>query len=800
MSEISKQPSSAIHTVDNKDSTQINMVGGFSILVILIVMIAWISLYQMNRNQQQLKHVLDVHVVKLELINDMRRAARERTVAMQKLFLLDDPFEQDNVFLAFNQYGTEFAGSRNQYVEMSLDDQEKNILNRQGDLTNQNVPYQRMVIELVMDGKKQQAHDLLTDVAIPGQERVLQQLDFLYDLQKKAAEAAVLQQSEGYHQARSLILFIVIVIISIAILVALFVFLSTRQYQRALFESRQKAVVTLRSIGEAVVSIDSNGNIEYLNAQAEKLLSIHLDTVRGKSVEHYVTLYRGETLVAFDQLTHDSEATSDDNLEIHELNLRTRNKEYIIELTMSPIHDEGGELSGNVMVLRDVTTIRALDEEVKYQAAHDSLTGLFNRHEFERRIQRLLEQARQDQSEHAVCYVDLDMFKVVNDTCGHIAGDELLRQLSMLLQASIRKSDSLARVGGDEFALLLQNCPLDQATAIAEKFLSVIESFRFHWKNNSFQIGASIGVAPIRSDSGTLVDIIQTADFACYSAKDEGRNRVHTADLDMDMVETRRGHAHWMAQMQDALQHDRFELYCQEIQSLQQPTDNTRRVELLLRMKDEKGELVSPMAFIPAAERYHIMPQIDRWVIRKATTLLAQATSRRSSQQWFISINLSGQSFSDRTFLDYVLEQLDISGVRPENICFEVTETSAIRNLSDAIRFMNTLRGIGCQFSLDDFGSGLSSFAYLRNLPVDSVKIDGIFIRDLKNDFTHRAIVSSITHIAHTMKIKTIAEYIETEDIRKVAVELGVDFGQGYFFGKPVPFMPYLDNQNEANL
>ena len=768
-----------------------NIAGGFTILVILIVLVAGISLYKMHIDQARFQYVLDQHVGKLDLISEMRNAARERTIAMQKLILLDDPFEQDDIFLYFNRLGGQFARARLRYLDMALGDEEQAILDEQGRLTGANVPHQRRITELVAEGRKQEAHQLLVDVAIPGQDKVLEQLDRLHDLQKAAAQRAVALQASDYHQALTLIVIVVVLIITIAVVVAVVVFSSSRRYEKALFESRQKAVVTLRSIGDAVISVDESGRIDYMNMQAEKLTGLHLSEVNGQPLAEYLELYRQEQPVDYAALFKVDNDKG--GLQLHELILKARGQRHVVELTLSSLHDEAGLVSGNVMALRDISAIRALDEEVKYQAAHDSLTGLYNRHEFERRIQKLLERARIDQSEHAVCYFDLDMFKAVNDTCGHIAGDELLRQLAMVLQGAIRKTDTLARVGGDEFALLLQSCSIKEARAIAEKFLELVMDFRFHWQNHSFQVGASIGVAPIRSDSGTLVDIMQTADFACYSAKDAGRNRVHTAEVDTDMVETRRGHAYWMGQVKEALEHDSFEIYYQDIRPLNADSDQVRRAELLLRMRDEKGEPVSPMAFMPAAERYHIMPQIDRWVITRCLELLASAMLPPKGYQWYLNINLSGQSFSDSRFLDFVQTQIRDSGVDPEFVGFEITETAAISNLAGAIRFMNTLRGMGCHFALDDFGSGLSSFGYLKNLPVDAVKIDGLFIRDLTEDFTHRAIVSSITQIAHAMNIRTIAEYVETDEVCRIVSELGVDYGQGYLFGRPQPFQTLVD-------
>lgn len=773
-----------------KKRSQVGIAIGFSILLLLIFMTAWLSLSQMNQNQNQLQRVLDEHVTKLELINQMRHAARERTIAMQKITLLEDPFEQDEIFLSFNHFGAEFAKARLAYIALGLSPDEKAVLDMQDKFVGVNIPVQLSIVDLVMQGDMEEAHHLLIEHAIPVQDLIFKQLTQLHTMQRAAAEQAALNQSSNYTEARTLILLFVATIATLGIVVALVVFTRTRRFQQALYETREQAIVTLQSIGEAVISTNSHGLIEYINPQAASILGYTLAELYGKPLSDYLNLRQNDEPLDFAELMRTTTHSGERYFGAQGLALHTpvSNYKYLIELTAAPIFDQHRNITGTVIAMRDVTTLRALDDELNFQATHDGLTGLLNRHEFEQRVLSALEQTRINKNEHAVCYIDLDMFKAVNDTCGHIAGDELLRQLAMLLQESIRKTDALARVGGDEFALLLHSCDMNRAKTLADNLLNIIERFRFHWKNKTFKIGASIGIAPIRPDSGTLVSIMQSADFACYSAKDAGRNRVYSAESETDLVGRRRGDAQWMTRLHDAIENNMFDIYYQDIKSLHDKKDIIRHVELLVRMKNENGGIDSPMAFIPAAERYHLMPGIDRWIVKEATSILASARSQGLAMPWRISINLSGQSLSDQRFLQFVLDHIESNEIPPDCLCFEVTETCAISNLSGAIRFMNTLKGVGCYLALDDFGSGLSSFAYLKSLPIDSVKIDGIFIRDLEHDMTHRAIVSSIARVARVMNINTIAEFVENNETCNILKDIGVDYAQGYYFGHPMPF------------
>jgi diguanylate cyclase (GGDEF)-like protein len=425
------------------------------------------------------------------------------------------------------------------------------------------------------------------------------------------------------------------------------------------------------------------------------------------------------------------------------------------------------------------------EARLRYQASHDALTGLFNRHEFERRAKRLISTSQNDKKEHALCFMDLDQFRVVNDTCGHIAGDELLRQLGHVLQDAMRNSDILARLGGDEFGILMENCTENQARRAVTELQNTLQDFQFSWHRNSFRIGVSIGLVAISETTSSLTELLKQADAACYMAKDLGRNRIHVYQPEDTQIAQRHGEMQWVTRINQALEEGRYTLYAQNIVPLNKSTD--KQYELLLRMVGEDGNIITPESFLRAAERYDLMHKLDAWVVAKAFVTLASNPAFVEQTQ-FISINLSGQSITSDKFLDSVIAQIKELSIEASKICFEITETAAISNLRAASNFISSLRELGCHFALDDFGSGLSSFGYLKNLPVDYLKIDGMFVKDIVEDPIDYAMVRSINNIGHVMGMKTIAEFVESNEIKGMLKKIGVNYAQGYEIGRPQPF------------
>ena len=447
----------------------------------------------------------------------------------------------------------------------------------------------------------------------------------------------------------------------------------------------------------------------------------------------------------------------------------------------------------------DVTEARHLAERLSYQASHDALTDLLNRRGFEQRLRQMLEAAKVESVEHVLCYLDLDQFKVINDTCGHIAGDELLRQLGQLLRQHIRDRDSLARLGGDEFGILLERCSVTEATRVTTALRRAVDQFRFQWEDKVFTIGASIGLVSINETSESMESLLSMADAACYAAKDSGFNRTHIYEPDDEDLARRRGEMQWVTVINRALEEDWFQLYFQPLVPLSGGGDQSEGFELLLRMRMEDGPIVGPGSFFSAAERYNLATKVDRWVVGTAFDWFSR--HRASLERSLIcSINLSGNSLGDAEFLQYLIEQLEEKRLPPGKICFEVTETAAISNLTNATNFIIALKKRGCRFALDDFGSGLSSFAYLEHLPVDYLKIDGMFVKDIEDDPVHLAMVRSINEMGHVMGKQTIAEFVETEATLKKLREVGVDYAQGYGIARPRPLADLITDREKERV
>ena len=553
---------------------------------------------------------------------------------------------------------------------------------------------------------------------------------------------------------------------------------------QALFEEKEWAQVTLQSIGDGVITTDINGNIQFLNSVAEQLTGWKITETEGKELNEIFRTYNEETNLPTEnpviQCLREKRTVE---LSDHSVLIQKNGNHIAIEDSAAPIKNQDNEIIGVVLVFHDVTAARKLSQQLYYQARHDMLTDLINRREFEERLSRSIDQAKDKHFEHALLYMDLDQFKIVNDTCGHVAGDELLRQITSLLQLNMRQRDTLARLGGDEFALLLEHCEPEEALKISEHLCQIIQEFRFIWEDHSFTVGVSIGLVPINKDSENLSSVLSIADSACYSAKDAGRNRVHSYKEDSDTVVKRHGEMQWVTRINRGLELNQFILYHQEISPVGKQACGEKHFEILIRMQDESGNIISPGAFLPAAERYNLMPTLDRWVI--GTGLRTLSNNSNIDKLGLCSINLSGHSVGDKQFLDYVTSCIDESKVPAEKICFEITETATIVNLTSATRFIRALKNKGCLFALDDFGAGMSSFLYLKNLPVDFIKIDGGFVKDIIHDPMDFALVRSINDIGHVMGMQTIAEFVESEEVLEKLRSIGVDYAQGYYLGKP---------------
>jgi diguanylate cyclase (GGDEF)-like protein/PAS domain S-box-containing protein len=555
-------------------------------------------------------------------------------------------------------------------------------------------------------------------------------------------------------------------------------------YEDALFREKESAQITLRSIGDGVITTDANNQVEYVNPVAEELTGWKVDDASGRPIDEIFRGFHEETCEPLENPLAVSIRRDRAIKSVRPtLLIRRDGNELYIESTASPIRDGSGTVTGGVLVFHDVSESRDLNRRLSYHASHDILTGLVNRREFENRVERALRSAKARETSYALLYLDLDQFKIVNDSCGHSAGDALLGQLGALLKSKIRWRDTLARLGGDEFGVLLESCSLEEAMNTAETLRMAIGEYKFTWEERNFRLGVSIGVVPITADNEDVAGLLTAADSACAAAKEAGRNRIHSfQENDIDLMRRRR-ELQWAARINNALEDNRFELFRQTIQPLQ-GEENGSHYEILLRMRDENGGIISPGLFIEAAERYGITPSIDRWVIRSAFRWLVSEADERERLA-LCSINLSGQSLGDDKFLPFVVDQFQMSGIDATKICFEITETAAIASYSQANRFINALKELGCMFALDDFGTGLSSFGYLKHFPVDFLKIDGSFVKEILHDPIDREMVRSINEIGHLTGKQTIAEFAENEEIITMLRGMGIDYAQGYGVSEP---------------
>ncbi len=554
----------------------------------------------------------------------------------------------------------------------------------------------------------------------------------------------------------------------------------------SLSRSKRQAQYTLESISEGVITTDNDGRIDYMNLAAESLIGTNRDDAAGHRIGELFTLVDDADRRPLGDPVERCLAMR------RRVNMGRRavlvtadgEHEHSVELTASPVRGPSNSISGAVVVFHDVSELRGLTRKMSYQATHDPLTGLVNRREFERRLDEAMDSAHAEESVHMLFYMDLDRFKAVNDSCGHIAGDNMLREVAALIKDEVRDSDFVGRLGGDEFGAILIGCPIDKARQIATDICNAIADYRFVWKDKIFNIGISIGLVEISHASGTLQDVMSAADSACYMAKQQGRGQVHVYSARDEAVARERGDIQWLRRLQTALHEDSFELAVQPIIAMQGKAESGPAVEVLIRLPDGRGRSTETAEFLRPAERYQMMPQIDRWVINATLGAISSGEIKLPAHR-SCAINLAGQTLGDEGILGFVVDALDRSGVAPSSICFEVTEGAILSNVQHAQRFIEVLHGIGCEFSLDDFGSGLGSFSSLKHLPIDYLKIDGTYTRNLQTDLVNQEMVNAMIKLARTMEFRIVAEQVEHQEDFDWLRDVGVDFVQGHFIEAP---------------
>jgi diguanylate cyclase (GGDEF)-like protein/PAS domain S-box-containing protein len=553
--------------------------------------------------------------------------------------------------------------------------------------------------------------------------------------------------------------------------------------------------MTLESIVDGVITTDTSGHVISMNPVAEQLTGWSCEKAAGRPFSQIMHVLHEHTHKKINTSIEDIENNSVLDEPVSALLVQHgSNVETPVEYVAAPMLDTKDDIAGIVIIIHDESEQRSLNRQLSFQATHDALTGLINRYEFERKLKQVFSESQKSTIQHTLCYLDLDQFKVINDTCGHNAGDELLKQVARLLKGQLREGDVLARLGGDEFGLLLHDCDIKQAEFIAEEILQTVGDYNFFWDEFNFTINASIGITAITNEHESSEELLSNADSACHLAKESGRNRLQVFTWEDDRLLSQQRDMHWVSRINHAMEEGRFKLYFQEIFPLQSDSNKFRRHgEILLRMMDKKGDLISPNMFLPAAERYSIIETIDDWVIEETINWLS-----RTQNKILTSINISGQSLSKKESVNFIVKKIKDSNINPELLCFEITETAAISHLETAIYFMTVLKKLGCSFALDDFGSGLSSFSYLTSLPVDYLKIDGSFVVDIDKDPMHYAMVKSINEVGHVMGIKTIAEYTASTHIIECLRKIGVDHAQGYAVAKPIPLASFEEDTEKT--
>jgi diguanylate cyclase (GGDEF)-like protein/PAS domain S-box-containing protein len=557
------------------------------------------------------------------------------------------------------------------------------------------------------------------------------------------------------------------------------------------------ATTLLARLDRPAIVTDIAGVVQYMNEPAETLTAWSVAEAVGKPLAEIIKL--AGNAVGGSIVGHLTQALAKGTampLADDAILIRADGTQMAVEGSVAPVQGTNNRIAGALVLLQDVTRLRRIADGLAHEARHDTLTGLVNRREFQARLEAAFVGSRTRNEKHVVCYLDLDQFKVINDSCGHAAGDQLLCNITELLKSLLPADETLARLGGDEFGLLIQNADLDEAARITENMLSAIKAFRFYWEGRTFGIGVSIGVTVITRKSIDLKTVISIADSACYAAKEKGRNRIQVYNPDDIELDQRQQEMRVLSRITSALDENRYVLYYQPIIPVCATPDNSQHCEILVRMINKDGTLVQPAQFIPAAERYNLMPALDRWIIKRVFEVFHKrypTPELQGTHQW--SVNISGTSLSDKGFVDFIREQAARYQISPQSICFEITETAAIADIDRVSEFLWGLRLDGFRFALDDFGIGMSSFSYLKSLPVDYVKIDGEFVKNILDEKVSLAMTEAITRVVSVMGIEVVAEYVESIAILDKLREIGVDYAQGYGVSEPI----WLDERSNVS-
>ncbi|MEJ2392778.1 MAG: EAL domain-containing protein [Gammaproteobacteria bacterium] len=782
----------------NRTKLVIYLCTAFILAALLLILIN--STLVIDHSRHQIENVVLNHQQKSTLLSQMRTIANERAASLQKMLLDKDPISVSEELAHFNQLAGKYMIVWHALLKLPRSEAEARIIKRLTQLININGKRQSHVSELIHNQQYEQAREELLHYVLPAKSKAFALTEQFNQLQENASQHAVKSAQSIYKHILVYMLGLAVVIFIVLIYLVSKVSSRLHKNEDDIHFEKERSITALDSIADAVITTDAEGNIDQLNQAAMLMFGENVEKAFGKPLNTYIQFKTPLPGILMDNPAKQVIESGEGILLFDNIYLALReNEEIIIELSVAPILNREKNIIGAVLVIKDISEMRALTNKLAHQARHDSLTGLLNRREFENRLEQTITEIRRYPEEQAwFCYLDLDQFKIINDTCGHLAGDELLKQIAHKIISITRDVDHIGRMGGDEFTIVLKRCNEETATKIMERIRNELHDMRFCWDNKCFTFTVSIGIVGITAQSGNAYDVLKAADTACYIAKESGRNRIHLFNEDDKIFAQRQGEMEWVHRIYRAIETGQFVLFYQEIKALEHNKANKQNTgilhgELLIRMLDDDGNLVPPYAFIPAAERYNLMSEVDRHVVHLALNTISRYYHNPMVRNGMFAINLSAQSLSDDEFLNFVQLQLATTKVHPSNLCFEITETAAISNLVKATQFITTLKEKGCYFALDDFGSGLSSFAYLKNLPVDFIKIDGGFIKGMLTSALDHALVSSVNQIGHVVGIHTIAEFVETQEIEERLIKLGIDYAQGYGVARPEPFNSLLN-------
>ncbi len=766
-----------------KPSLRTVIIGGFFMVmsfVIILFVASFFSVYQYNNN---LRDVTYVRGFKAAIVSDMLATTYHRAQSTLLLYgrrykdfnIFDDTYyksseDLNNAIVGFSKIETTVEQSK--IIETII------AKSKEADLAHQQVFDYFSLYE-----DETPSPPVSIDEMTKLYESLDQSIKNLLEYEQVSWFREV-SDSIDHHEKQykiGMVLFLSVLLISL--FVAWRVLQSAILAEKRLLKQKEYAQATLISIADGVITVDAEGRVRQINKTAQKLTGWSED----RAVGHYLSVvYQAKSLKTGLDIEHPAGnplSGFDDGFDKAHYLFSKQKKIYEVESSYSVVRDND-QVAGAVLIFRDISESQEMSRRLKWQANHDALTGLINRNTFEKEIEKSIQEAVDVGTQFALLFIDLDQFKIVNDTCGHVAGDELLSQIGLIFEQQIRKTDVLARLGGDEFGILLYGCDDELAYSVSEKLLKAVSEFRFAWEEKVFAVGASIGFVIVDESSTNLSELMSAADMACYAAKESGRGQVKKYNSEISISATEMTMS---AKINQAIDAGDFELHYQTILPLAEgSTDNI--CEVLVRMVSD-GEIVLPNSFLPAAERFNLMRKVDRWIIDNIFKYIHYASRTQSSfRAKRYCINLSGASINDETLFDFIRDKISEYNIPTHHLCFEITETVAITNLSRAANLINQIKELGCTLSLDDFGTGASSFAYLKYLPVDYIKIDGTFIKDIIDDEIDLEIVSSIVKIAKVLGIKTVAEFVETEEILSKVKELGVDYAQGYVVSYPKKF------------